>query len=319
LDFFQEYKVYIRIGTRISFFGVFSEGHYLPFHSFFSSLSLSSLSSLPLLPPSFLLFLPLVLPCSLSPPSFLLFLPLVLTSPSSFLLLLPLSLSSLSLLLSFLLFGFRVTYFIFPDVITKTEEDFRKLHGLVESRLRFMIKSLDNTEGIEYVHPKMGSVDYPHEVEGTRSTAFFIGLSFKPGVTAVCKRRGGKGGEGREGEGGMRGEGEGMERGWRGDGEGRGRERGGRGGRRYTTRRRKDNGGNHSQINISAARNEFRNKVTQQVPADADINITVITAYAPSPSSFPPSSFLLPPSSYLLPPSSFLHPPSSSLLPPSLF
>eukprot|EP01127_Copromyxa_protea_P000853 TRINITY_DN1075_c0_g1_i3.p1 TRINITY_DN1075_c0_g1~~TRINITY_DN1075_c0_g1_i3.p1 ORF type:complete len:602 (+),score=119.48 TRINITY_DN1075_c0_g1_i3:49-1854(+) len=98
------------------------------------------------------------------------------------------------------------------DCITKVEDDFRKLHGLVESRLRFMIKSLDNTEGLEYVHPKMGAVNFPEE--GAFACAFFIGLKYKQGVTT---------------------------------------------------------------INVSMARNEFKAKLTAQMPPDSDINVSVIT------------------------------------------
>lgn len=71
------------------------------------------------------------------------------------------------------------------DCVSKTEDDFRKLHGLVESRLRFMIKTLDNTEGIEYVHPKMGAVNFKEGDEDMQCCAFFIGLSYKQGVTSV--------------------------------------------------------------------------------------------------------------------------------------
>lgn len=78
-----------------------------------------------------------------------------------------------------------VIFSLSVDCISKTEDDFRKLHGLVESRLRFMIKTLDNTEGIEYVHPKMGAVNFKPEEEGSQACAFFIGLSYKQGVTAV--------------------------------------------------------------------------------------------------------------------------------------
>lgn len=120
------------------------------------------------------------------------------------------------------------------DCISKKEDDLRKLHGLVESRIRFMIKTLDRTEGIEYVHPKMGAVPYtPDESilgKDAKACAFFIGIGYKQGVTTV-------------------------------------------------RRNQLYDAFTNLKINASNARNEFKNKLTAQMPSDSTVDVKVITKY----------------------------------------
>jgi len=67
-----------------------------------------------------------------------------------------------------------------------TEDEFLKAVGMVESRIRFLIKSLDMTPGVSFAHPHIDSIEFKSpDPTMTKSCAFFVGLSYVEGVKSI--------------------------------------------------------------------------------------------------------------------------------------
>jgi len=66
------------------------------------------------------------------------------------------------------------------DVFATTEEEHRKWEGWIESRLRFLVLNLEQTENIEFAHPLPGGFPKPRpNNEGEFCSCFFYGIIFK--------------------------------------------------------------------------------------------------------------------------------------------
>jgi poly(A) polymerase len=67
-----------------------------------------------------------------------------------------------------------------------SKEECLKLSGLVESRIRFMINVLDQTDGMSYVHPYSEAINFVNDADPTSiNCAYFLGITFQPGVKQV--------------------------------------------------------------------------------------------------------------------------------------
>ena len=74
-------------------------------------------------------------------------------------------------------------YFFAVDVLCVNENAFTKLKGFVESRIRILLKFLENTPGIANVRPWPESFTVPHD--GEHHCVWLIGLSFPDQASTV--------------------------------------------------------------------------------------------------------------------------------------
>lgn len=85
-------------------------------------------------------------------------------------------------------FSFFHAYNVFIRIncIAPNKEEFNKLTGLVESRIRFMVAKLDSTEGVSYAHPYSNHIGYKNDEDPTaENCAYFLGLVYKEGVKQI--------------------------------------------------------------------------------------------------------------------------------------
>uniref|UniRef100_A0A6B2KX97 polynucleotide adenylyltransferase n=1 Tax=Arcella intermedia TaxID=1963864 RepID=A0A6B2KX97_9EUKA len=74
----------------------------------------------------------------------------------------------------------KFKYYIRIDCLARTEPDYRKWVGFVESRVRLLILKLEKTPFVEYVHPHPEGINYTHE-KFPNASAFFLGLRLSVG------------------------------------------------------------------------------------------------------------------------------------------
>eukprot|EP01125_Pyxidicula_operculata_P010765 TRINITY_DN3542_c0_g1_i1.p1 TRINITY_DN3542_c0_g1~~TRINITY_DN3542_c0_g1_i1.p1 ORF type:complete len:449 (+),score=104.66 TRINITY_DN3542_c0_g1_i1:576-1922(+) len=71
----------------------------------------------------------------------------------------------------------KYTHYLKVECLAKTEAEFRKWSGYVESKVRHIISKLEDTPGVELVHPHPSGISFKSEKQPF-AEAFFLGIVF---------------------------------------------------------------------------------------------------------------------------------------------
>jgi poly(A) polymerase len=78
--------------------------------------------------------------------------------------------------------------FLRIDCLAETEPEFNKWLGFLESKVRIMIRKLEQTPGVLYAHPHPEPIKYT-DAKYKFASVFFIGLAFDPQYTSVNNKQ----------------------------------------------------------------------------------------------------------------------------------